>query len=165
LGSEHRAGYPTVIHLGSHLKRRRISHLPFPRRFRSCGRRFVFRFHHRATFFAGTSRPNQEVPAQIRDARSGVLHDVTSEAVGGSRWRGVANGASATDQSCGEAEKAGGESRLAEGARVQRAGQASHSGAAAIDALNSTETPFGSGWELGEPISRKLWRVAIIRSA
>jgi len=85
LGSAHRAGYLTVIHLGSHLNVRRIIVSPFAR-FRSCGRACCVCLLLR-NFSARPSHPNQEGPradSWTREAErcTGVTNAVFGEADG-----------------------------------------------------------------------------------
>jgi len=71
-----------VIHLGSHLNLRRIVDPPLasPASAQAAGRCLLS--SPRNFFPRGPLTPELEARAQIRDARSGVLRDVTSAAVG-----------------------------------------------------------------------------------
>ena len=78
-----------MIHLGSHLNLRLIvcfSFRPLP-----LLRQGVLRccFHSRATFFAGTSQPELEVPAQISRCASGAGGRTCQSEAARMGWRGV----------------------------------------------------------------------------
>ena len=84
------------------------------------------------TFFPrGHLNPKWMAVRRFPDARSEVLHGRDKRSVRRSRWRGCANGASATKESGGEAEPQGGvgPGREAETRSLRSALGAAHSGA------------------------------------